>query len=195
MVGARGQGNLPPEPASLLYHDSVAEGGTEMADEQSSIDATIADLESRVMAMQEALASLRKAKEILGTAGIGTGAPSGPPRVTSEIQVDQFVGMNIVPAAEAYLRHVGRPARPTAEMIEGLGKGGLRASPDSVTTLLTRSHNGDGPIVRAQKGYWGLAEWYSRRPPRIGRTAYLKDVVDHPDTGDAEAGEAEDGGR
>jgi hypothetical protein len=31
------------------------------------------------------------------------------------------------------------------------------------------SDRDDGPIVRVQKGLWGLAEWYPKRPPKIRR--------------------------
>jgi hypothetical protein len=55
-------------------------------------------------------------------------------------------------------------------------QGGLKVSPDSVVTILTRSHNNDGPIIRIQKGVWGLAAWYPKRPAKIGRST--KEVID-----------------
>ena len=145
-----------------------------MAQEFDSIDATIADLEARIAAMTEAVAALRKAKDALGL--VGNVGGSSVRRGTADIQIDQFVGKSIVEAAEQYLKLVGRPARATAEIIEGLNRGGLhKVSPDSVTTLFTRSHNTDGPIVRVQKGVWGIAEWYPKRPPKLGRTT--KEVI------------------
>jgi len=139
-----------------------------MAEEQLDIDGMIETLEVKIAAMQEAVASLRKVKDALGVAGIvGNVVSRGP----AEISVDRFTGVSIVDAVEDYLNLVGRPARATSDILEALSKGGLqKVSPDSVTTLLTRSHNNEGPVVRAQKGHWGLAAWYPKRPPKIGRS-------------------------
>ena len=110
-----------------------------MAQEIGGIDGAIAELEARIATMQEALSALRKAKEALGLVG-GPMTGLGAKRGTADIEVDQFVGMGIVEATEAYLRLVGRPAKATSDILDALGKGGLqRISPDSATTLWTRS--------------------------------------------------------
>lgn len=84
--------------------------------------------------------------------------------------------MSIGDAAPKYLGMVGRPARSTEEIVQALLSGGLqRVSPASVATILIRIHNADGPVVRVQKGLWGLAEWYPKRPPRATRKSEEKE--------------------
>ena len=68
-------------------------------------------------------------------------------------------------------------------------------APASVATLLIREHNGGGAIVRAQKGFWGLAEWYPKRPPklkRLGTVTEGKTVEDIVEEGLAEGATAEE---
>jgi hypothetical protein len=87
--------------------------------------------------------------------------------------------MSITEAAEKYLRIVGRPARATQEIVDGLLKGGLeRVSPESAATLFIRSHNTNGKVVRVQKGLWGLDEWYQKRPARIRRVRNGDELVE-----------------
>ncbi len=133
--------------------------------EDTDLDATIAALEAKIVAYQDAVAALRKAKEALDSAGIA--AVGAGPRTNPEIGPDRFFKRSIIEASQEYLRLVGRPARPTAEIIEGLKAGGLqRVSPGSVTTILMRSDSAGGPVVRVQKGMWGLAEWYGNKKAR-----------------------------
>jgi hypothetical protein len=138
------------------------------------------------------LASLKKARDTLAGAGIfSSGARSG-----GQIVHDSFVGRSIVEASEQYLKMVGRPARSTDELVEALMRGGLqRVAPASVATLLIREHNSGGAVVRAQKGFWGLAEWYPKRPPRLKRAGTVmdgktvEDVVFEEGLGEAETAE------
>lgn len=155
-----------------------------MADE-FDIDSAITGLEVKIAAMQDALASLRKARDTLAGVGIASGSRGG-----SQIVHDSFVGLSIVEASEQYLKLVGRPARSTDELVDALTRGGLqRVAPASVATLLIREHNGGGAIVRAQKGFWGLAQWYPKRPPKLKRTGTVpegKTVEDVVEEGVAE---------
>lgn len=136
--------------------------------EEMDIDGMIAALEMKIAAMQDAVASLRKAKDALvGAGSMPLSRVLGP----EEIQPDSFVGMTIADAAEKYLKMVGRPPRSTQDIVDALTRGGLqRVSPASVATILTRVNNNEGPVVRVQKGLWGLAEWYPKRPPKVRRT-------------------------
>jgi hypothetical protein len=140
--------------------------------------------------MQDALASLKKVRDTLTEAGIASGGGVGARPSGGQILHDSFVGMSIVEAAEQYLKIVGRPARSTDEVVEALTGGGLqRVAPASVATLLIREHNGGGAIVRAQKGFWGLAEWYPKRPPKLKRSGTVpegktvEDVVEEVSAG------------
>lgn len=146
-----------------------------MADEGIDLDGVIATLEAKISAMQEAVLALRKAKDALGGAAISTSgsAPTGP----VQIGRDTFTGHTILQASERYLRLAGRPARTTEDIVEALTRGGMqKVSSASVASILIRSHNGDGPVVRVQKGLFGLADWYPKRPPKTGRS--VKEIVD-----------------
>ncbi len=89
-----------------------------------------------------------------------------------EIAPDAFTGMSIVEGAIKWLGMAGQPARTTEAIVDALKKGGLqRVTPASTATLLVRSHNSGGAIVRAQKGLWGLEAWYPKRPPKTNRKA------------------------
>lgn len=158
-----------------------------MPDELTDIDALIASFEAKIASMQEAVAALRKAKDALG------GAASGAPRIAeTEIGHDTFTGMTIAEAAEKYLRMVGRPARTTENIVEGLARGGLgKVSPASVASILVREHNSDGPVVRVKKGVFGLAEWYPRRPPKTKGAKTNGDNSEDADEGTETAGKDE----
>ena len=83
-----------------------------------------------------------------------------------EIQHDTFVGMSVVDATVQYLKMVGRPARSLEEIHTNLNRGGLNSTPGTMQTLLSRSHNGNNPVVRrAGRGTWGLPEWYQPTKP------------------------------
>jgi hypothetical protein len=136
--------------------------------EDLDIDNMISGFEAKIAAMQDAVAALKKARDILAGGGLTSGrAGAGG----GQLHPDSFVGMSIAEASAEYLRMVGRPARSTEEIVDALTRGGLqRVSPASVATLLIREHNNDGDVVRVQKGYYGRAEWYPRRPPKLKRT-------------------------
>jgi hypothetical protein len=158
-----------------------------MPDEHTELDALIESYEAKIASMQDAVAALKKARDALG------GLSLGSQRATdTEIGPDAFTGMTIAEAAEKYLRIVGRPARTTENIVEGLMRGGLRkVSPASVASILVREHNSDGPVVRVQKGVFGLAAWYPRRPPKTkGAKANGEEAEADEESGEAE-GEAE----
>jgi hypothetical protein len=147
-----------------------------MPDDMTDLDAMIEAFEAKIASMQEAVAALRKAKDALGGAGVAVGA-----RGETEIGSDTFTGMTIAEAAEKYLRIVGRPARTTETITKALVRGGLsRVSPESVASILVREHNNEGPVVRVQKGVFGLASWYPRRPPKT-RGAKANDADSNDD--------------
>lgn len=144
------------------------------AEGEVSVSTWIARLEEYKQAVDASIEALRR----LETLGVGLpGLPNlGPTSNHRGVQADTFVGMSIGDAAPKYLGMVGRPARSTEEIVQALLSGGLqRVSPASVATILIRIHNADGPVVRVQKGLWGLAEWYPKRPPRATRKSEEKE--------------------
>jgi hypothetical protein len=161
-----------------------------MANDSADIDALIASYEVKIAALQEAVAALRKAKDALEGASLSTGVAGATATRPAEIGPDTFTGLTILQAAERYLRMVGRPARTTEEIVEAVARGGLqKASPGSVATILIRSHNGEGPVVRVQKGLFGLADWYPKRPPKTKGSAkgVSDDATDDVDAAEPEA--------
>jgi hypothetical protein len=144
------------------------------ATSEVTVGAWIARLEEYKQAVDASIEALRK----LETLGGGLpGLPSlGPTSNHRAVEADTFVGMSIGDATPKYLAMVGRPARSTDEITQALLRGGLqRVSPASVATILVRIHNTDGLVVRVQKGLWGLAEWYPKRPPRVARKSEEKE--------------------
>jgi hypothetical protein len=138
------------------------------AEGEISVSAWIGLLEEYKKVVEASIEALRR----LETLRVGLpGLPSlGSTSNHRGVEADTFVGMSIGDATPKYLAMVGRPARTTEEIVQALLRGGLqRVSPASVATILIRIHNADGPVVRVQKGLWGLAEWYPKRPPRSTR--------------------------
>ena len=102
---------------------------------------------------------------ILGEAGAPVLAGEGVP-VAVPIQPDTFVGLNIAEAASEYLRIMGRGAKSTEQIADGLNRGGLNCTRASVSTILRRNNNEDGVIIRVGDGPWGRQDWYPGRPKR-----------------------------
>jgi hypothetical protein len=120
--------------------------------------------------LEEAMEMKVEAERVIAFAKrkLGQALDSGNARPTSGIMVDMipsvveddtFHTLNILQAAEKYLRMVGRPARSTEEIAEMLTKGGLSTTQGSVATILGRSK--DSQISRVKRGLWGLKEWYT----------------------------------
>jgi hypothetical protein len=82
------------------------------------------------------------------------------------IEVDTFIGCNILQAAEKYLQMTGKPAKTTEQIAKALNQGGLTVSEGSISTILRRSDNGENPVTRVGRSLWGLASWYPGRPRR-----------------------------
>lgn len=78
-----------------------------------------------------------------------------------EIHHDTFYGMSIVDASKKYLSIVGKPARATREIMEGLKKGGLDRPYSTVSSVLARAVRNDEGLKNVGRGHWGLSEWYS----------------------------------
>jgi hypothetical protein len=113
----------------------------------------IADLEKQKAEIEQTIALLKKR-----VSGGLAGASGGNAGSDAAIEVDTFVGKNILQASEIYLEMVGKPARSTEEIAAALTKGGLSAGAPSVATILGRSKGGS--IKRVKRGLWGLKEWY-----------------------------------
>lgn len=139
-----------------------------------SIDygAVLADLKAKRAALDQTIAGL---EAVLAGTGVAETGPIGN-GVKAAIHVDSFVGMNIPDATAQYLRMVGRPARSTEEIINALASGGLRATDDSVRTVLSRTSRGGGEVLRVGRGTWGLAEWYPGRVRRGTRRSTAEEA-------------------
>jgi hypothetical protein len=85
---------------------------------------------------------------------------------TIQVDHDTFYAMSIIDAAKKYLGIVGKPARPTQEIIKALKSGGLeKAEYNTVSSVLARADRSQQGICRVGRGKWGLSEWY----PGTGR--------------------------
>jgi len=86
------------------------------------------------------------------------GTPVGP-----AIAPDEFVNLPALDAAKKFLRKVGRPARPFAEIVRGVrAGGGVVNYEDKFKTQMIRSND----VKKVGEDLFGLAEWY---PARKGR--------------------------
>ncbi len=129
--------------------------------EANEVDVLLERLEARKTAIENAIAALKTVRGELGdVAGIGS-----TPKAAA-IEVDTFIGLNILQAAEKYLQMTGKPAKTTEQIAAALNKGGLSATVGSVSTILRRSDRGDSPVTRVGRSLWGLASWYPNRPRR-----------------------------
>ena len=135
-------------------------------DEPIDYAAVLVDLKARREALDKVISHL----EALVSLGTVTNYNVFAKQAAPEIHGDTFVGLIIPEATAKYLSMVGRPARTTPEITEALNRGGISSNQGTIATVLGRGHNaGEGNVVRAGKGLWGLAEWYPSRPKATRR--------------------------
>lgn len=129
--------------------------------------AVLADLKGKRAALDQAIAAM---EAFVSGEASGVNLNSGEPSVGVPIQPDTFVGFNILEAASKYLRIMGRGAKSTEQIADGLNRGGLNCTQASVSTILRRNdRSGEGDVVKVGRGLWGLQEWYPGRPRRSNR--------------------------
>jgi hypothetical protein len=125
--------------------------------------AVLEDLKAKKANIEETIAAVERFI-VSGLADLAVPGTSTPK--TTAIEVDAFIGLNILQAAEKYLQMTGKPAKTTEQIAAALNKGGLTVSVGSVSTILRRSDNGENPVTRVGRSLWGLASWYPNRPRR-----------------------------
>jgi hypothetical protein len=129
--------------------------------EANEVDVLLEKLEARKAAIDNAIAALKAVRGELGDLAVVGSTPKAV-----AIEVDTFIGHNILQAAEKYLTMTGKPAKTTEQIAAALNQGGLTVSVGSVSTILRRSDNGENPVTRVGRSLWGLASWYPGRPRR-----------------------------
>lgn len=139
-----------------------------MGSEPIDYAAIIADLETKMATLATTLASLRAAQMAgaLGQTGESSGAMATtmvPSASGGEVPVGAFLGKSIPEAAKLCLQIVKRKMT-SREIADALKKGGIESTAKSlplmVHSILTRSSKGNGAIVKLDRSYWGLVEWY-----------------------------------
>jgi len=135
--------------------------------------AILADLEAKRAALDATIASLRAAFA-LGALGLGAGESSagasglGPAPYQSitgngEVPAGAFHGKSIPEAAKLYLEIV-KKKQTSKEIAEALRRGGMESSSKNfqqmVHSVLDRARKANMGIVKLDRSYWGLAEWY-----------------------------------
>jgi hypothetical protein len=131
--------------------------------------AFLADLESKKVALERAIASVRAVMDGGAlTANVGDSMAmadgfSSSLMPAGEVPQGAFLGKSIPEAAKLYLAIVKRK-QTSREIAEGLKKGGIESKSKSfnaqVHSILDRARKlGTGVFVKLD-GYWGLAEWY-----------------------------------
>lgn len=94
-------------------------------------------------------------RKIAGRGGVAGYTSSG----SGGLRPDEFFRMSIPDAIKKYLKIVGKPARSTQDIIEGLKTGGSNAANYTNTyTALSRLAKGRGVVKVGEN--WGLDEWY-----------------------------------
>ncbi len=138
-----------------------------MGAETIDYSALISDLEAKRSAIDNALAAIRLAQSIgaLGQAGEGGVVPSlTVPSITGgEVPAGAFLGKSIPEAAKLYLAIVKRK-QTSKDIAEALMKGGIESRSKSFNTqvhsILDRASKAGSGIVKLDRSFWGLVEWY-----------------------------------
>lgn len=120
-------------------------------------DAAIAELESRIRAMQITLETLKQLRA--QSDGAGPSSASVPRSVEAEVQHDSFFGMTIADAAKKYLSMVKR-TQSTGEIAVALESGGLKHASKDFQQTLRATLGQKGELFLRVNGDWGLNEWY-----------------------------------
>ena len=139
--------------------------------------AFLRDLETKRAVLDQAIASIRAVL----TGGEGTegmsfvklaGDIANPTMHNGDVPIGAFLGRSIPEAAKLCLQIVKRKLT-SREIAEFLKKGGIESTsknfPTQVHSILTRaSKSSDSPIVKLDRSYWGLAEWYPSGMRTVG---------------------------
>lgn len=161
--------------------------------------AILADLEAKKAALEQAIASLRFALALGAVGQIGDPsvvATTAVPFSASggEVPVGAFLGKSIPEAAKLCLQIVKRKLT-SREIAEQLKKGGIESTAKNfnsiVHSILIRASKSGAGIMKLDRSYWGLAEWYpaamrgggpipEKQKPKSKRGRRLSQKVEKP---------------
>jgi len=97
------------------------------------------------------------------------GGTVGSSNTSGKVGPDDFFRMTTPDAIKKFLKTVGKPARSTTDMIDGLKSGGLATNYTNVYTALSRLEK-KGEVVKVGDN-WGLEAWYPPAPAREPKPA------------------------
>jgi hypothetical protein len=130
--------------------------------------AIISDLEAKRAALDATIGAFRTAQALgalgqPGDASAVTASTLVPPVSGAEIPAGAFLGKSIPEAAKLYLAIVKRK-QTSREIAEALKKYGIETTSKKfnglVHSILDRARKSGTGIVKLDRSYWGLAEWY-----------------------------------
>jgi hypothetical protein len=154
-----------------IYSTVSGQNKEEVSMSGDSIDYTqiINDLEAKKAAIDSTLVSLRAAMAL--GAVVGQPGDSSSPSLNTimpsasggEVPVGAFLGKSIPEAAKLCLQIVKKKLT-SKEIAEALKKGGIESTAKSfpmlVHSILDRASKSGSGIVKLDRSYWGLIEWY-----------------------------------
>lgn len=123
-------------------------------------DAAIAEVRLKIDELTTTLGTLLRLQAEQG----GSISPVTSRGGEAEISHDTFFNMTIGEAAKKFLAMV-KTTKSTAEIAEGLERGGLKHSSKSFATTVRSIIGAREDFTRVPNGDWGLTEWY----PGMGR--------------------------
>jgi hypothetical protein len=123
-------------------------------------DAAVAEVQAKIEELRTTLMTLLRLQAEHG-GSLGSTTPRG---TDTEISHDTFFNMTIGEAAKKYLSMV-KTTKSTADIAEGLERGGLKHSSKDFATTVRSILGPREDFTRVPNGDWGLTEWY----PGIGR--------------------------
>jgi hypothetical protein len=148
--------------------------------EQVDYMVIIADLEAKRAALDAAIAAFRTALSLgaLGQLGDASGVVTNTVVPFSgsggDVPVGAFLGKSIPEAAKVCLQIVKRKLT-SRDIAEYLKKGGIETTaknfPSLVHSILIRASRAGSGIVKLDRSFWALAEWY----PSTMRTSGLSE--------------------
>jgi hypothetical protein len=123
-----------------------------MANEPINYKAVLADLESKKLQIESAIAAIKMIAAQGGTLAPGMGS-------SGELGPSAFLKMSIPDATKKFLEAT-RQKQSTQAVLDALAAGGLPKSKyTTLYSILTRRQRQVGDIINMQ-GDWALAEWY-----------------------------------
>lgn len=147
--------------------------------DRDSMEKTLAALEAERAELDTTIEFLKRK---LGRSDSENGSSSSTTAskhvASGQIHHDTFYGMSVIDAAKKYLSIVGKPARSTQEVMDGLKKGGIDKEYATVSSVLARAARTGQGLDNVGRGNWGLSEWYPGTARKSGKS---NDKESHPD--------------